>query len=71
MNPKFDKKLENPIYLQIPWVENKEFFEKWSNRTEYPFIDAGMRQLNEEGKSFHSCAQVEFFFEIPLLFVSG
>ncbi|XP_046452816.1 cryptochrome-1-like [Daphnia pulex] len=48
MNPKFDKKLENPICLQIPWVENKEFFEKWSNRTEYPFIDAGMRQLNEE-----------------------
>lgn len=72
MNPKFDKEVDNPICLQIPWVENEEFFEKWKNgQTGYPFIDAGMRQLNQEGKCFHLCAQVEFFFEIPLLFVSG
>jgi hypothetical protein len=62
MNPKFDKEVDNPICLQIPWVENEEFFEKWKNgQTGYPFIDAGMRQLNQEGKCFHLCAQVEFF----------
>ncbi|XP_046642554.1 cryptochrome-1-like isoform X1 [Daphnia pulicaria] len=55
MNPKFDKEVDNPICLQIPWVENEEFFEKWKNgQTGYPFIDAGMRQLNQEGWMHHS-----------------
>jgi cryptochrome len=55
MNPKFDKELDNPICLQIPWNENEEFFDKWKNgQTGYPFIDAGMRQLNQEGNHFHN-----------------
>ncbi|KAI9563084.1 CRY-D [Daphnia sinensis] len=55
MNPKFDKEVDNPICLQIPWNENEEQFEKWKNgQTGYPFIDAGMRQLNQEGWMHHS-----------------
>ena len=41
----------NPICLQIPWSENEEQFKKWKNGvTGYPFIDAGQRQLLQEGK---------------------
>ena len=55
MNPKFDKEADNPICLQIPWNENEEFFDKRKNgQTGYPFIDAGMRQLNQEGNHFHN-----------------
>jgi deoxyribodipyrimidine photo-lyase len=37
-------------YDNIPWLNNKEDFEKWCNgQTGYPIVDAGMRQLNATG----------------------
>lgn len=51
MNPNYDKEVDNPICLQIPWNDDEELFNKWKNGlTGYPFIDAGIRQLNQEGK---------------------
>lgn len=36
--------------LDIKWIENKEYFEKWKNgQTGIPFVDASMRQLNSTG----------------------
>ena len=53
MNPNYDKEADNPVCLQIPWNEDDSLFDKWKNGvTGYPFIDAGMRQLNQEGKIF-------------------
>jgi len=50
LNPKYDVMIGNPISLQIPWSENEEQFKKWKNgMTGYPFIDAGQRQLLQEG----------------------
>ncbi|NND95207.1 MAG: deoxyribodipyrimidine photo-lyase, partial [Flavobacteriales bacterium] len=37
-------------YDKIPWRNDKEEFEKWcKGETGYPFVDAGMRELNETG----------------------
>jgi deoxyribodipyrimidine photo-lyase len=39
-----------PQYERIEWRNNPEEFEKWCHgKTGYPFVDAGMRQLNETG----------------------
>lgn len=45
----------NPICLNIPWKKNAESdLEKWkAGRTGYPFIDAIMRQLVQEGWIHH------------------
>lgn len=51
LNGKYDKMVGNPICLQIPWDEDEERFEKWKQgKTGYPFIDAGQRQLMQEGE---------------------
>ena len=37
-------------YEKIPWRNNEKEFAAWcEGRTGYPFVDAGMRQLNETG----------------------
>ena len=37
-------------YNHIEWRNNKEEFEKWkTGTTGYPFVDAGMRELNQTG----------------------
>ncbi|KXJ68201.1 hypothetical protein RP20_CCG005110 [Aedes albopictus] len=52
--PNFDKMVGNSICLQVPWDTNKEFLEAWTyGRTGYPFIDAIMRQLRQEGWIHH------------------
>lgn len=39
-----------PKYDRIEWQNNEEAFEAWKEgKTGYPFVDAGMRQLNETG----------------------
>ena len=49
-NPYFDQIENNPICLAIPWREDDAQLEKWKmGQTGYPFIDAGMRQLRQEG----------------------
>ena len=53
----------NPICLQIPWKEDDTQFEKWKNgQTGYPFIDAGMRQLLQEGWTHHTVRNVTAVF---------
>lgn len=39
-----------PKYDNIKWLNNEDFFERWcKGRTGYPFVDAGMRELNATG----------------------
>ncbi|KFB51941.1 AGAP004261-PA-like protein [Anopheles sinensis] len=53
-NPTFDKMVGNPICVQIPWDRNAEALAKWaSGQTGFPWIDAIMTQLREEGWIHH------------------
>lgn len=53
-SPNFDKMENNKICMQIDWQENKDHLECWTwGRTGYPFIDAIMRQLRQEGWVHH------------------
>ncbi|XP_070532394.1 cryptochrome-1-like isoform X2 [Ptychodera flava] len=52
--PNFDKMEGNPICLQVPWDNNTEFLNAWAEgRTGYPYIDAIMTQLRQEGWIHH------------------
>lgn len=52
--PNFDRMIGNSICLQIPWEKNDQHLEAWTHgRTGYPFIDAIMRQLRQEGWIHH------------------
>jgi cryptochrome len=52
--PNYDKMVGNRICTQIPWDDNKKFLEAWTNgQTGFPFIDAIMRQLRQEGWIHH------------------
>lgn len=53
-NPNFDRMEGNPICVQIPWEKNQEALTKWANgQTGFPWIDAIMIQLREEGWIHH------------------
>lgn len=53
-NSNFDKMLGNPICVQIPWDKNAEALAKWANgQTGFPWIDAIMTQLRQEGWIHH------------------
>lgn len=50
----FDKMVGNPVCTQIPWGKNEEHLKAWAEgRTGYPFVDAIMRQLKQEGWIHH------------------
>lgn len=52
--PKFDRMVGNSICRQIPWQPNADHLAAWTHgRTGYPFIDAIMRQLRQEGWIHH------------------
>lgn len=52
--PNFDRMMGNTFCLQIPWQCNDRYLEAWTyGRTGYPFIDAIMRQLRQEGWIHH------------------
>ncbi|XP_077288463.1 (6-4)-photolyase [Arctopsyche grandis] len=54
MTPNFNKMEGNSICCQIPWVNNLTYLSAWKEgRTGYPFIDAIMRQLKQEGWIHH------------------
>jgi deoxyribodipyrimidine photo-lyase len=39
-----------PRYDEVQWDNNEEMFQKWcQGKTGYPFVDAGMRELNATG----------------------
>ncbi|XP_035012124.1 cryptochrome-1b [Hippoglossus stenolepis] len=53
-NPCFDKMEGNPVCVQIPWDRNPEALAKWAKgRTGFPWIDAIMTQLRQEGWIHH------------------
>lgn len=53
-NPNFDRMEGNPICVQIPWEKNQDALAKWANaQTGFPWIDAIMTQLREEGWIHH------------------
>jgi cryptochrome len=52
--PNFDRMEGNSICAQIPWQTNENFLKAWKyGQTGYPFIDAIMRQLKQEGWIHH------------------
>ncbi|KAG4066065.1 hypothetical protein HA402_001312 [Bradysia odoriphaga] len=52
--PNFNRMVGNSICRQIPWQKNEQHLEAWTyGRTGYPFIDAIMRQLRQEGWIHH------------------
>lgn len=52
--PNFDKMVGNKICRQIPWAFDDQLINAWAHgRTGYPFIDAIMRQLRQEGWIHH------------------
>ncbi|XP_053576263.1 cryptochrome-2 [Bombina bombina] len=53
-NPKLDQMEGNPICVQIPWDKNPEALAKWTEgKTGFPWIDAIMTQLRQEGWIHH------------------
>jgi len=52
--PNFHQMKGNPLCLQVDWDHNKEFIEKWHHgQTGFPWIDAIMRKLRQEGWIHH------------------
>ncbi len=48
--PHTAKSCFRPKYDSIKWDNNEELFQKWcEGKTGYPFVDAGMRELNKTG----------------------
>uniref|UniRef100_A0AAY4CJS5 Photolyase/cryptochrome alpha/beta domain-containing protein n=1 Tax=Denticeps clupeoides TaxID=299321 RepID=A0AAY4CJS5_9TELE len=53
-NPNFDRMEGNPICVHIPWDKNPKALAKWAEgRTGFPWIDAIMIQLRQEGWIHH------------------
>ncbi|TRY82347.1 hypothetical protein DNTS_000068 [Danionella cerebrum] len=53
-NPRFDKMEGNPICVRMPWDKNPEALAKWAEaKTGFPWIDAIMTQLRQEGWIHH------------------
>jgi cryptochrome len=56
--PRFDIMKGNPLCIQLPWEENLEYLTAWRNgRTGYPWIDAAMRQIHQEGWAHYIARQ--------------
>eukprot|EP00638_Chattonella_subsalsa_P000746 CAMPEP_0117762888 /NCGR_PEP_ID=MMETSP0947-20121206/18262_1 /TAXON_ID=44440 /ORGANISM="Chattonella subsalsa, Strain CCMP2191" /LENGTH=540 /DNA_ID=CAMNT_0005584393 /DNA_START=199 /DNA_END=1821 /DNA_ORIENTATION=- len=52
--PNYDKMEGNPICKQIPWEQNEQYLKAWEEgQTGYPWIDAVMNQLRQEGWIHH------------------
>ncbi|XP_041976072.1 cryptochrome-1 [Aricia agestis] len=50
----FDKMVGNAVCTQIPWGKNEAHLKAWAGgKTGYPFVDAIMRQLKQEGWIHH------------------
>jgi deoxyribodipyrimidine photo-lyase len=48
--PEVEKQAFLEQYKNLPWENNKEWFQCWcEGKTGYPIVDAGMRQLNTTG----------------------
>ncbi|XP_051979946.1 cryptochrome circadian regulator 3b [Xyrauchen texanus] len=53
-NPRFDQMEGNPFCIRIPWDKNAQALAKWAEaKTGFPWIDAIMTQLRQEGWIHH------------------
>ncbi|KAJ8315278.1 hypothetical protein KUTeg_007428 [Tegillarca granosa] len=53
-NVNYNKMIGNPICLNIPWNTDEDILKKWEmGQTGYPWIDACMNQLRQEGWIHH------------------
>lgn len=49
-NPNFDVMEGNSVCIQLPWDKAPDYLEAWRNgKTGYPWIDAAIRQVRQEG----------------------
>ncbi|XP_074599491.1 circadian regulator cryptochrome [Brevipalpus obovatus] len=54
-NLKYGQMVDNPVCLQIQWQEDERLYKAWEEgNTGFPFIDAAMRQLVQEGWIHHA-----------------
>ena len=52
--PNFDSDTHNPVCVPLPWENEVDLLHKWKyGFTGYPWIDAGMRQMHQEGWIHH------------------
>lgn len=52
--PNFGKMVGNPVCRQIPWAADAQLLTAWEEgRTGYPWIDAAMTQLRQQGWIHH------------------
>lgn len=79
--PNFDRMLDNPICLQVPWrlwdgqyaedpLAHEQLMAWKSGRTGYPWIDAVMTQLRTEGWIHHLARHAVACFLTRTLFIS-
>ena len=48
--PNFDQMKGNPLCIQLPWDDNKQYLEAWrQGQTGFPWIDAIIRQCRQQG----------------------
>jgi len=53
-NPYYAEMDKNPICINIPWYKDDKALEKFKNaETGYPFVDAGILQMKQEGWCHH------------------
>lgn len=69
MNGNFNKK-----YDAVVWEYDDDALQTWKDgKTGYPFVDAGMRQLAQEGwmhNRLRMCGKTGFFSKSPVLKLS-
>ena len=52
--PNFDRVEENAVCLPLPWHTDDDLLHLWQTaQTGYPWIDAGIRQMRQEGWTHH------------------
>ena len=62
-NPFYSEMKRNPICIDVPWYEKPEHFELFENgKTGFPLIDAGIRQLRQEGWTHHTIRNAHSMF---------
>jgi deoxyribodipyrimidine photo-lyase len=66
--PHVVEKSFSPEYDHIMWINNEEHFHKWcTGMTGYPFVDAGMRELNATGSMHNRVRMVTASFLVKHL----
>ena len=69
-NPQIAFESFKPEYDKLKWIYDEELFLNWCNgRTGYPIVDAGMRQLNQDGWMHNRVRMIAAMFLTKDLFM--